>query len=116
LPPIFAITNDVRWMNFCGALTYPLYLVHRPLLDFAKGLKIGGTELGVQFVTLVTHLPMRPYLQFATASAFFLIACLMVAYAAHRLLERPLRAMFGAVLDRLPLHINGAYPPRRDAA
>jgi peptidoglycan/LPS O-acetylase OafA/YrhL len=100
LPPIFESTKDIRWMNFCGDLTYPLYLVHRPLMDIANATAIGGASIGDHYIRYVNSLPGGETTQFVVAVAIFLPVALIVSYAANQLIETPLRrvleALFGA--------------------
>jgi peptidoglycan/LPS O-acetylase OafA/YrhL len=102
LPPIFAMTKDIRWMNFCGDLTYPLYLVHRPLIDGGRCIVVGGVDLDTQYVRHIEMMPISPYLQFALAASLFVVFSLVVAYAVHRWMERPLRLKFEALFNLSP--------------
>ena len=36
LPSLFEATKDARWLNFLGCLSYPLYLLHRPLIELTR--------------------------------------------------------------------------------
>ncbi|WP_204058604.1 acyltransferase family protein [Microbispora corallina] len=83
---------DWRWLTALGALTYPLYLFHHHL---------GFLLIGV------LRLPLGNRLALPVVVA----AVLAVAYAVHRLVERPLQSRLRAALDR-SLVADVAYLPR----
>lgn len=90
LPHVFALTKDSRIMNFCGDLTYPLYITHAILIRFV-------TDYGYAsaFVSLGPRICLI---------AFGALA-IVVALASHWLLERPAIALFDWLLRLSPLRL-----------
>jgi peptidoglycan/LPS O-acetylase OafA/YrhL len=78
VPPIANL--QWRWLTVAGALTYPFYLIHEHL---------GWVAIG----KLNDHTDLPPTVIFATT----VILMLLIAYAIHRLVEKP----FGPRLKRL---------------
>ncbi|MBP2708488.1 acyltransferase [Microbispora sp. RL4-1S] len=72
---------DWRWLTALGALTYPLYLFHHHL---------GFLLIGW----------LRPLLGNRLTLPVVVAAVVLVAYAVHRLVERPLQPRLRAALDR----------------
>ncbi len=70
-----------RWLTTLGALTYPLYLVH--------------SSWGRWVIESV-----HPYLSRAATLALATAACLALAWAVHRAVERPLGPRLRHALDR----------------
>ncbi|GIH62336.1 acyltransferase family protein [Microbispora siamensis] len=88
---------DWRWLTFLGALTYPLYLFHH--------------HVGFLLIQwLHPALGNRLTLPLAVAAA------LLVAYAVHRLVERPLQPRMRAALDRSLTADAGRVPLTETAA
>jgi peptidoglycan/LPS O-acetylase OafA/YrhL len=91
LPGLFEATKSVAWLNTLGGLSYPLYLVHyavmgwldRPLLDMALGTAI-ASPLAIGYGSM----------------AVFLLASILAAAVAHKLLEEPVANLMRAV--RIP--------------
>jgi peptidoglycan/LPS O-acetylase OafA/YrhL len=91
LPGLFEATKSVAWLNALGGLSYPLYLVHyavmgwldRPLLDMALGTAI-ASPLAIGYGSMTV----------------FLLASILAAAVAHKLLEEPVANLMRAV--RIP--------------
>lgn len=75
LPGLFEATKGVRWMNWLGDLSYPIYLVHSlVLLAVAQWwLSVGSNDLVVGYVSI----------------AAFVAASTLAALAVHLVLEIP---------------------------
>ncbi|MGY1811916.1 acyltransferase family protein [Blastococcus sp. SYSU D00820] len=72
---------DWRWLTLLGALTYPLYLVH-------------------QYVGWVLIRHLTPRLPVYAVLAVVVALMLLVAYAVHRLVERPLGPRLRRAVER----------------
>ena len=90
LPGLFEATKNVRWLNALGDLSYPVYLIHYavliwsvPLLDIAIASAI-ASPLTIGYGSM----------------AVYLLASILAAAAAHRLLEIPVTNLMRAV--RIP--------------
>jgi peptidoglycan/LPS O-acetylase OafA/YrhL len=85
LPGLFALTKDSRVLNFCGDLTYPLYLTHVMVMGvFPWSLFINNAEpFGHPQLLIV---------------AFSLVA-LAAAWAIHVLVENPMRLITNKAID-----------------
>jgi peptidoglycan/LPS O-acetylase OafA/YrhL len=108
VPPVFAWTRDIRWMNILGNLSYPVYLVHMTVLFFlflpqgpfarmgqwliSYGLTFGDPVLGGEIVT-----------------AAFMVICLASAAVVHWGLENPVRRLIVATAGHL-----GTLIPRKN--
>jgi peptidoglycan/LPS O-acetylase OafA/YrhL len=77
LPGLFEATKNVRWMNACGDLSYPIYLIHTLTL-----ILFGGWLFDLLPVSTIP----KGYLSIAAFLAVTIISAIVV----HRLLERPL--------------------------
>lgn len=81
LPAVFATTKNNALMNRCGDLTYPLYLIHYPLL-------VGLLTIAPQITTLANQLPGSPLIQFGLATAVACSALLALAAIVHMTVEQ----------------------------
>jgi peptidoglycan/LPS O-acetylase OafA/YrhL len=75
-----------RWVTVAGALTYPFYLVHE---------RIGWAAIRVLYV----HWHLSAYVVLPVVLA----AMLVLSYAIHRFVERPLAPLLKRALARVPL-------------
>jgi peptidoglycan/LPS O-acetylase OafA/YrhL len=82
LPPVFALTKDNCVMNFCGDLTYPLYITHCFLIVSLKMYGLDAPLFALGGYGLI---------------AFGALA-IAVALACHLLVERPIIAAFDWLL------------------
>jgi peptidoglycan/LPS O-acetylase OafA/YrhL len=90
LPGFFDATKDRSWMNALGNLSYPIYLTHTLAVQFlGPPLYYACVRLG-----LATQSYVMPVI------ATFLLIAVAIGIAAHLLLERPLAALFRAMLSR----------------
>jgi peptidoglycan/LPS O-acetylase OafA/YrhL len=95
LPGLFDATRNVRWMNFAGDLSYPVYLVHIvTMLCFSQA-------------TVRVLLSWSPYLSTVTVLAIVILAAIVV----HLLLELPL----GRLMHRIRISKSRTAVQRRSA-
>jgi peptidoglycan/LPS O-acetylase OafA/YrhL len=94
LPPVFELTKKNHVMNMMGALSYPLYLTHRPLIEAAR-------PYTVEIKAVTATLPLDPIWQFAVASLAGCAIMIMVAALAHRTIEPWAGWLVACGLDRL---------------
>lgn len=105
LPGLFALTKDNALLNWLGALSYPMYLVHNM----------------VRMMTIETwhfdrFLPAIPHVAAATElMAFFLVCVFVAAVAAHYLLERPCAWLLESAVRHVARLIGGARLRLRSA-
>jgi len=78
LPGVFALTKDIRWMNFVADVTYPMYILHIAVL-------------------VKLHEFFRPSL------FVFFATVLVIATTVHLLIERPLHVAFRARSRKLEI-------------
>ncbi len=95
LPGIFKLTKDVKWVNFFGNLSYPIYMVHiwvvwqfSPVghIDIIK-LEQGGVPLPAIIV-------------------MYLIYTIAIAVAVHYLIEKPCVKVFNRLLAILKTNLD----------
>jgi len=81
LPGLFVATKTNRALNYIGALSYPVYLVH--IFVFACA--------GRQIVDLVERTlgPITGGLPVITSTALFMLTAVIAAVAVHHMLEKP---------------------------
>jgi peptidoglycan/LPS O-acetylase OafA/YrhL len=84
VPPIADV--QWRWLTVAGALTYPFYLVHEHL---------GWVVIG----KLNEHTSLPPTAVFATT----VLSMLLLAYAVHRLVEKPFGPRLKRLLNKAPV-------------
>ena len=80
LPGVFEATKSVRWLNFAGDLSYPIYLVHYLVL------LVAGTALADIILPLFP--PSSPSAGYWPSIAFVVLST-VAAVVAHRVLEIP---------------------------
>jgi peptidoglycan/LPS O-acetylase OafA/YrhL len=86
LPAIFAATKNISLLNWLGDLSYPLYLVHYPIvLKVADWANTGG---------LLNSVGPCAFTSLA------LLMCICAAVALHYLLEKPAAGVLHRVIDR----------------
>jgi peptidoglycan/LPS O-acetylase OafA/YrhL len=91
LPGLFEATKSIRWMNWLGDLSYPVYLVHTlVMLAVASWWKsVGTSDVFVGYVSI----------------ACFVAASTLAALAVHRVLEIPaghlMRRLIGYLMRML---------------
>jgi peptidoglycan/LPS O-acetylase OafA/YrhL len=75
LPGLFEATKGVRWMNWLGDLSYPVYLVHSLVMLAVSQwwLSVGSDDLSVGYLSI----------------AAFVAASTLAAFAVHIVLEIP---------------------------
>ncbi|WP_051951341.1 acyltransferase family protein [Actinacidiphila yeochonensis] len=78
-----------RWLSVAGALTYPFYLVHEHL---------GWVVIG----KLNEHTSLPPTAVFATT----VVLMLLLAYAIHRLIEKPFGPRLKRLLNKAPVPVR----------
>jgi peptidoglycan/LPS O-acetylase OafA/YrhL len=83
IPYLFERTKNVRWINFLGDLSYPVYLVHIMIL-------------GMLFLSPAPIFALSP----GWALALFLTVTLVASAVLHMVIERPL-STFGPILRKL---------------
>jgi peptidoglycan/LPS O-acetylase OafA/YrhL len=96
LPPVFDLTKDSRLMASAGDLTYPLYLTHVAVLHPAL---LWIPSFVPRLRETFAALPFSPFGQFAAVALVGNVVFLIAAFAAHRLIDRPLRRAMGVVLS-----------------
>jgi peptidoglycan/LPS O-acetylase OafA/YrhL len=89
LPGVFHATSEWRFFNLLGALSYPLYLTHAFLIGWLLQWK----------EQIASHAPGHVWLVSAMITVPYLLACIVVALAAHWLVERPVAPMMRYVAD-----------------
>jgi peptidoglycan/LPS O-acetylase OafA/YrhL len=77
LPGLFEASKSIRWMNACGDLSYPIYLIHTLTL-----MLFGGW--------LLNALPVSTVPEGYQSIGAFLVVTIGSAAVVHRLLERPM--------------------------
>jgi peptidoglycan/LPS O-acetylase OafA/YrhL len=90
LPGLFAGTKSIRWMNFAGSLSYPVYMIHIILLYVVAPWLI-------DFVLPVKWLGVVGAGHFSVAA--FLCVTLVAAYLAHRFMEEPTAQLLRKLLS-----------------
>jgi len=95
LPGLFAATKDSRFFNFCGDLTYPLYLIHSLMI-----VALFWPWLATPMIALAREVP-TPHLQSLALFGELLATALVLSIAVHLLVERHLRWLFMAAAPRL---------------
>jgi peptidoglycan/LPS O-acetylase OafA/YrhL len=102
LPGVFAVTKDSRVFNFCGDLTYPLYLTHS-LLFMAlpwSGLVGQATRITAKSSNLLLSLSS-------------VLLAILVAWLTHVAIENPARWLATKLLDLIkPVGRRFAFRPR----
>lgn len=88
LPGTFHATSEWHVLNLLGGLSYPVYLTHAVLVGLLA-------ERQEQLGQLVTG---RVGLASAVVAVSFLLACVLVACAAHWLIERPVATLMRSVV------------------
>lgn len=101
LPAIFAASKDNRICNFLGDLTYPLYLSHGVLLALIGGSAALHHAIGFIADTIPGHRLLIVYVKAGVISGAIWAVALLVAAAAHFVLEKPAIALLRAALDRI---------------
>ena len=80
LPGLFDATKDIRWMNWAGNLSYPVYLVHTAVLILIA-------PAVFDFAFPVEAMAARPAAYVSLAA--FLVITTLAALMIHRLIEVP---------------------------
>jgi peptidoglycan/LPS O-acetylase OafA/YrhL len=91
LPGIFAATKDIRWMNCCGDLTFPLYITHSLTIGFLFWPFPVGEGLGEHLIDRWLLPNAAPIVSAIVLTVVTVGAAIIVAGLAHAFFEEPLK-------------------------